>query len=344
MKSIKTIALSLMTVLASNSLAAKQVVVYNWSEYIPEAVVEKFTEETGIDVVYSTYESNEVMYSKLQLQKNTGYDVIVPSAYYVSKMAKEKMLLPLDKSKLSHFKQLNETLLNKEFDPNNQYSAPYLWGSTGIGLNSNEIDPASITSWRQLFDKKYAKQLLLTDDLREVFHIALVLNGHSPNTTKPEEIKKAYELLKTLMPNVLTFNSDAPREPFLAGDVNLGMIWSGEAVMAQEEEPAIQYIYPKEGAIFWVDSFAIPAGAKNVDEAHAFIDFMLRADNAAACVEEIGYATANKAALELIEEDTRNNPAIFPAEEVIKAGYFQNDVGEALEIYNKYWELLKVGN
>src|SRR5690606_16827234 len=124
------------------------------------------------------------MYSKLQLQKNSGYDVIVPSAYYVAKMAKEKMLLPLDKSKLSHFKQLNETLLNKEFDPGNQYSAPYLWGSTGIGVNSNEIDPTTITSWKQLFDKKYAKQLLLTDDLREVFHIALVLNGHSPNTTK----------------------------------------------------------------------------------------------------------------------------------------------------------------
>ena len=344
MKSIKTIAVSLLAVVASNSFAAKQVVVYNWSEYIPEAVVEKFTEETGIEVVYSTYESNEVMYSKLQLQKNSGYDVVVPSAYYVSKMAKEKMLLPLDKSKISHFKQLNETLLNKEFDPGNQYSAPYLWGSTGIGVNSNEIDAGSITSWKQLFDKKYARQLLLTDDLREVFHIALVLNGHSPNTTKPDEIKQAYELLKTLMPNVLTFNSDAPREPFLAGDVNLGMIWSGEAVMAQEEDPAIEYVYPSEGAIFWVDSFVIPAGAKNVDEAHAFIDFMLRADNAAACVEEIGYATANKAALELIEEDTRNNPAIFPAEEVIKAGYFQNDVGDAVAIYNQYWELLKVGN
>ncbi|KXI29021.1 extracellular solute-binding protein [Paraglaciecola hydrolytica] len=344
MKHIKFIALSLATLIATQAFAAKQVVVYNWSEYIPEAVVEKFTEETGIKVIYSTYESNEVMYSKLQLQKNSGYDVIVPSAYYVSKMAKEKMLLPLDKSKISHFKQLNPTLLNKEFDPDNQYSAPYLWGSTGIGVNSSEIDPATITSWKQLFDKKYAKQLLVTDDLREVFHIALVLNGHSPNTTKPEEIKQAYELLKTLMPNVLTFNSDAPREPFLAGDVSLGMIWSGEAVMAQEEEPAIQYIYPSEGAIFWVDSFAIPAGAKNVDEAHAFIDFMLRADNAAACVEEIGYATANKDALELVEEDTRNNPAIFPSEEIIKAGYFQNDVGDAVSIYNQYWELLKVGN
>lgn len=344
MKQLKIIALGLMAFVASNTYAAKQVVVYNWSEYIPESLVEKFTEETGIKVVYSTYESNEVMYSKLQLQKNAGYDLIVPSAYYVAKMAKEKMLQPINKNKLSHFKELNDSLLNKEFDPNNQYSVPYLWGSTGIGLNSNEIDPASVTSWKQLFDKKYQKQLLLTDDLREVFHIALVINGHSPNTTNAAEIKQAYELLTTLMPNVLTFNSDAPREPFLAGDVNLGMIWSGEAVMAQEEDPAIQYIYPTEGAIFWVDSFAIPAGAKNVDEAHAFIDFMLRADNSAACVEEIGYATASKKALDLVAEDTRNNPAIFPSEETIKAGYFQNDVGEALSIYNQYWELLKVGN
>lgn len=344
MKHLKMIALGLLTLVASNTYAAKQVVVYNWSEYIPESLLEKFTEETGIEVVYSTYESNEVMYAKLQLQKNAGYDLIVPSAYYVAKMAKEKMLRPIDKSKLSHFSELDENLLNKEFDPNNKFSVPYLWGSTGIGINSNEIDPKTISSWKQLFDKKYAKQLLLTDDLREVFHIALVLNGHSPNTTDPNEIKQAYELLKTLMPNVLTFNSDAPREPYLAGDVNLGMIWSGEAVMAQEEDPAIQYIYPKEGAIFWVDSFAIPSGAKNINEAHAFIDFMLRAENSAACVEEIGYATASKAAIELLDEDTRNNPAIFPSSEVIKAGYFQNDVGEAVSIYNQYWELLKVGN
>lgn len=343
MKQIKLIALLLMSLVATNVFAAGKVVVYNWSEYIPEDLLQEFTKETGIEVVYSTYESNEVMYSKLQLQKNAGYDVVVPSTYYISKMSKEGMLMPLDKSQLGNMGQLDSNLLNKEYDPNNQYSVPYMWGSTGIGINSSEIDPKTITSWKALFDKKYAKQLLLTDDVREVFHIALTLNGHSPNTTNPEEIKQAYELLKELMPNVLVFNSDAPREPYLAGDVNLGMIWNGEVIMAQEEEKAIQYIYPKEGAIFWVDSFAIPSGAKNVKEAHAFINFMLRKESAAACVDYVGYATPNKDALALLDEATRQNPTIFPSADTISAGAFQNDVGEAMELYNKYWEMLKVG-
>lgn len=142
---------------------------------------------------------------------------------------------------------------------------------------------------------------------------------------------------------MLVFNSDAPREPFLAGDVSLGMIWNGEVVMAQEEEDAIQYVYPDEGAVFWVDSFVIPAGAMNVDAAHRFIDFMMRPEIAQACVEYVGYATPNKAALELLDEETRTNPVIFPSAEVVENGEFQTDVGDAIKLYNKYWEMLKVG-
>ena len=323
--------------------AADKVVVYNWSEYIPDAVLEQFTEETGIDVVYSTYESNEVMYSKLQLQNSQGYDVVFPSTYYVAKMAREGMLQPLDQSRLSGLKNLDPNLLNMEYDPGNRFSVPYFWGSTGIGVNADEIDPATVRSWKQLWDPRYKRQLLLTDDVREVFHVALSINGHSPNTTDPAEIKQAYELLKGLMPNVLVFNSDAPREPFLAGDVSLGMIWNGEVIMAQEEDDAIQYIYPDEGAVFWVDSFVIPAGAKNTEEAHRFIDFMLRPEIARACVDYVGYATANKAALELLDEQTRNNPTIFPPGEIVANGVFQTDVGEAIKLYNQYWEMLKVG-
>lgn len=323
--------------------AAGKVVVYNWSEYIPEDVLDQFTDETGIDVVYSTYESNEVMFSKLQLQNNRGYDVVFPSTYYVARMIREGMLLALDRDKLPNLPNLDPTLLNKDYDPGNRFSLPYFWGSTGIGVNAEEIDLAGIHSWKQLWEPQYARELLLTDDVREVFHVALSINGHSPNTTDPAEIEQAYELLKTLMPSVLVFNSDAPREPFLAGDVNIGMIWNGEVVMAQEEDDAIQYVYPDEGAVFWVDSFAVPAGAENVDEAHAFINFMLRPDIAQACVEYVGYATANKTAIGMLDEETRNNPVIFPSAEVVANGVFQNDVGDAIELYNKYWEMLKVG-
>jgi spermidine/putrescine transport system substrate-binding protein len=322
----------------------EKVVVYNWSEYISEEVLEDFTRQTGIEVEYSTYDSNEVMYSKLKLQKGSGYDVIVPSTYYISKMAKEGLLQKIDKARLPHFKNLDPDLLNKSYDPDNTYSIPYMWGSTGIGINTGELDKQSVTSWVDLWDQKWKGQLLLTDDVREVFHMALRINGHSGNSSNPEELKQAYEKLKDLMPNVLVFNSEAPREPFLSGDVALGMIWNGEVIMAQEDNPKIDYIYPEEGAVFWVDSFAIPAGAANVDNAHKFIDFMLRAESAKANIEYVGYAAPNKAALELLDEETRNNPIIFPPASVIEAGEFHYDIGDdAMAIMNDYWQKLKTG-
>ena len=323
--------------------AAEKLVFYNWSEYLPEGVLEQFTKETGIEVDYTTFESNEVMYSKLKLQKGKGYDVVVPSTYYIAKMRAEGLLQPLDKSKLSGLKNLNSALLDKPYDPGNQYSVPYLWGSTGIGINTESLDKSTITSWADLWDPKWKNKLLLTDDVREVFHMALKINGHSANSTNPDEIRQAYEKLQQLMPNVLVFNSDAPREPYMAGDVDLGMIWNGEVIMAQEEMPDLDYVYPKEGAIFWVDSFAIPAGSTNVEAAHKFIDFMLRPDIAKLCSEEIGYATPNLKGYELLDEEVRNNKIIFPDAATVANGEFQTDVGDALKLYNDYWEKLKTG-
>jgi spermidine/putrescine transport system substrate-binding protein len=330
--------------LAATALHAEEkLVVYNWAEYIPETALEEFEKETGIKVEYSTYENNEVMYSKLKLQKGVGYDIVVPSSYLVAKMSREGLLQKLDKTKLTNLKNLSPDLLDKPYDPGNEYSIPYLWGSTGIGVNGKEIDSATITSWADLWDEKWKGKLLLTDDVREVFHMALKKNGFSTNSTNPDEIKIAYEDLQKLMPNVLVFNADAPREPFLAGDVNLGMIWSGEVKMAQQENPDIEYVFPKEGAGFWVDSFVIPAGASNVDNAHKFIDYMLRPEVGQQVVEELGYSTPNAGVKELLDEDTRNNPVIFPSAEDVAKGEFQNDIGEAMKLYDGYWEKLKTG-
>ncbi|MET0090699.1 MAG: extracellular solute-binding protein [Candidatus Thiodiazotropha sp.] len=324
--------------------AGGKVVVYNWAEYIPEGVVDAFTEETGIEVQYATFENNETMYAKLQLQKGKGYDVVVPSTYLVSKMRDEGLLQPIDQTKLSNYKHLDPDMLDKPYDPGNQYSIPYLWGSTGIGVNAAAIDPATITRWSDLWDPKWKGQLLLTDDVREVFHMALKVLGYSTNTQNAEEIRKAYEKLTELMPNVLVFNADAPREPFLAGDVNLGMIWSGEVSMAQEEMEDLVYVYPKEGAAFWIDSFVIPAGAENVDNAHKFIDYMLRPEIAKLTVEEIGYATPNLTARGMLDESIANDPVIFPSAKIIRAGEFQKDIGEqATTLMNGYWEKLKSG-
>lgn len=239
-------ALCAATLIASPAMAADQeLYFYNWSEYIPNEVLEDFTKETGIKVIYSTYESNESMYAKLKTQ-GSGYDLVVPSTYFVSKMRKEGMLQKIDKEKLSHFADLDTNFLNKPFDPNNNYSIPYIWGATGIGINADMLDKSSVSKWDDFWDSKWEGQLMLMDDSREVFHIALTKLGYSPNTTNPDEIKAAYEELKKLMPNVLVFNSDFPANPYLAGEVSLGMLWNGSAYMARQEGANIDIICQKK--------------------------------------------------------------------------------------------------
>ncbi len=339
---IKILAAALL--ITSTSSFATTINFYNWSEYIPPGLLAEFTKETGIKVVYSTYESNESMYAKLKTHKNSGYDLVVPSTYFISKMKKEGMLQPIDKSKLKNFNNLDPALLNKEYDPNNQFSIPYIWGSTGIGINTASIEKSKITSWKDLWDPKWEGQLLLTDDAREIFHMALKIQGHSANTTDEQEIKQAYELLKKLMPNVLVFNSDTPANPYIAGEVELGMIWNGSAYMAQQEDSDIHMIYPSEGAVFWMDSLAIPANAKNIDAVHKLIDFLLRPEVAAKVALEIGYPTPNKTAKGLLPKAFTENKMVFPSAETIANGEFHSDVGEASVLYERYFEKLKAQN
>ena len=321
--------------------ASKKLYFYNWSEYITDELIEQFEKETGIDVILTTYDSNEVMYAKLKMLNGEGYDLAVPSTYFVSRLRDEQLIQPLDKTKITNFTHLDSSLLNKPYDPNNTYSLPYIWGATGIGVNSDYINPKKITSWKDLWDPNYKNQLLLMNDSREVFHMALRINGHSGNSTNPKEIKQAYELLKKLMPSVAVFNSDTPAVPYLAEDVRVGMIWNGSVFMAQKENPAIQIVYPKEGAIFWMDNIVIPKQANNIDEAYAMINFLLRPDVAAKISEEIGYPTPNASAKKLLPPALQNNQAIYPPQSVIKAGEFQADVGDAITLYQTYWEKLR---
>jgi len=316
---------------------------YNWSEYIPNEVLTEFTKETGIKVFYSTYESNESMYAKLKTQAS-GYDLVVPSTYFVSKMRSEDMLQEIDKTALKNFAGLDENYLDKSFDPDNKYSIPYIWGATGIGYNADMIDESSVKSWGDLWDAKWEGQLMMMDDSREVFHIALSKLGYSPNTTNPAEIKEAYEELKKLMPNVLVFNSDFPANPFLAGEVSLGMLWNGSAYMARQEGADINIIWPEKGTVFWMDSIAIPKGAKNVEAAHKMIDFLLRPENAAKLALEIGYPTPVKAAYPLLPKAFTNDTNIYPPQEVMDSGNWQDSVGEAGVLYEEYFQKLKVSN
>ncbi|MCG8567519.1 MAG: spermidine/putrescine ABC transporter substrate-binding protein, partial [Desulfobacterales bacterium] len=322
----------------------KQVHVYNWTEYIPDEVLADFQKETGIKVIYATFDSNESMYAKIKLTRGKGYDVAFPSTYFVHKMRRENLLNPINKDQLPNFKHLDPLLLDKPYDPANQYSIPYVWGSTGLIYNADHVPAEKITSWKDLWQAEFKNRLVMNDDVREVFGMALILNGYSINDTDAEHIKTAYESLKELLPNIRVFSGDAPKMPMLNLETYAGMTWNGEAYMANQEMPSIKYAYPSEGAIFWVDSMVIPKGARNIEEAHAFINYILRPDVAVKICDYVGFAPANKDALPLMEESLRNNTMIFPSEDVVKKGEFQLDVGEAILTYERYWERLKTGN
>ncbi|AKO45335.1 extracellular solute-binding protein [[Haemophilus] ducreyi] len=323
--------------------AAEKLYVYNWTEYVPSSLLEQFTKETGIEVIYSTFESNEEMYSKLKLSNSTGYDIVFPSSYYVNKMAKEGMLTAIDKTKLSSLKNITPELMGKPFDPDNTYSLPYVYGLTGIGVNAKEIDPHTVSSWQDLWRDEYKGKLLLMNDAREVFHIALLLDGKSPNTEEEAEIKQAYQRLQKLVPNVLVFNSDSPEMPYLQEEVAIGMQWSGSTHRAKSENPDLKFIFPKEGAIIWMDNYVIPKGAVNKEAAHKFIDFLLRPESAKEVIEKMGFSMPNEHVKPLLSAELANDELIFPPKAEINKGILQADVNQAISIYEKYWNFLKTG-
>lgn len=316
---------------------------YNWTEYVPPGLLEQFTKETGIKVIYSTYESNETMYAKLKTYKDGAYDLVVPSTYFVDKMRKEGMIQKIDKAKLTNFSNLDPEMLNKSFDPNNEYSIPYIWGATAIGVNADEMDPKSISRWADLWKPEYKQSLLLTDDAREVFQVALRKLGYSGNTTDPKEIEAAYHELQKLMPNVAAFNSDNPANPYMEGEVNVGMVWNGSAYVARQEGTPLDIVWPEEGGIFWMDNLSIPANAKNVDGALQLINFLLRPEIAQQVAETIGYPTPNLAARKLLPPEVSGDKSLYPDPAVIEAGEWQNDVGDASMLYESYYQKLKTG-
>jgi len=327
----------------ANAGEKQKLVIYNWTEYLPESVLEAFTKETGIEVEYATYESNEAMYAKIKLLDGKGYDLVVPSTFYVEKMRKEGLLQPINKSALKNYANLDPTAMNKAHDPNNQFSVPYLWGTTAIAANGKEVDASKIKKWADLWKPEYKGKLMLLDDVRDIFYIGLRVCGFNDNSTNEAEIKCAYEKLKSLMPNVKTFNSDSPKTPLIQGNVSVGAVWSGEAYKASQEMENLQYIYPEEGPVVWIDSFVIPKGAVNVEAAHKFIDFVLRPESGKACIEELGYPAPNTATMPLLDEKLRNNKIVFPSKDDIAKGSIHQDIGDAVLIYQKYWDLLKAG-
>ncbi|MDL2284999.1 spermidine/putrescine ABC transporter substrate-binding protein, partial [Oxalobacter sp. OttesenSCG-928-P03] len=322
------------------ALAQEQVLVYNWSEYIPDKVLADFTKETGIKVIYHTFETNEAMYSRIRSMRGKAYDVIVPSGYYVDLMRRSGYLLRIDHTRLTNTDNLDFTIMDQDFDPENRYSVPYMWGAVGLAYNTKYIPKGTLNRWAQLQDPKYKGKILMTDDLRDAFGLALLAQGRSINTRQEADIKSAYDFLVKLKPSVTAFDVTAVKQALVSEKAWIAPIWNGDYLVAHEEKPELDYIFPEEGAMLWVDSFVIPAEAKNVDNAYLFINYMLRPDVAAECVKEYRYSTPNLPARKLLPAALRNNPILIPGKKELRDAEFTAGVGDAQKTYEKYWKRL----
>lgn len=321
----------------------KIVNVYAWVSEIPPEIVRQFEKETGIRVNFATYQNNETLFAKIRTSP-TSYDVIVPSSYFVDRMRRLNMLEKIDKTKIPNWKNLNPAFLHPDYDPKMENSVPFVWGVTGIFVNQQYFSPESIAHWSQLWEKRFDNQLMLLDDTRENFSIALITLGYSPNDKNPEHIKAAFLKLKTLMKNTKVFSTETVVSMMIDEDVTIGSCWNGDAYRALRENPNIKFILPKEGFMIWIDSFSIPRNAPHKEEAYAFINFITRADIAKEIAEKMRNPTANLAAQRLLPKEITNNPIAYPPPEVMKHVRFQTDLGEeTLNLYEKYWEELKMG-
>jgi len=319
--------------------------IYIWGNYLPEIVCQKFTAETGITINITEYDNNETMFSKLSSIKKSGYDIVVPSNYYIERMIKLGMLHPLNKNKLIGLKNIHPILLSQSFYLNDIYSIPYLWGNTGIIINTKYIKE-NITHWKDFWNSKYKNQLVLLNDMRDTFNIALLTLGYSINETNPKHIYEAYYKLKTLMTNIKIFNVDTIHNIYIDEDAVIGVIWDGDFNIIKKENNFLKYIYPKEGFSTWLESFVILKDAPNIDNAYTFINFMLRPEIAKIVSIYTGYSNANIKAIYSKSLQSVIHKRQFKKinMSLISTGQFQKDLSpEARRLYEKYWTLLRIG-
>lgn len=318
--------------------------IYAWGGEVPEFVLRQFEKETGIKVNFSTYENNEIMFAKLRASKNVGYDIVMPSGYFVSRMRKQNMLEPLDKSKLSNWRNINPDFLHASYDPEAAYAIPYIWGVTGIFVNNDYYSPKSITKWANLWQSRFSNEIMLIDDVREVFGMALISLGYSPNDTNPEHIKTAFLKLKELMKNIKVFSSDTLISIMIDEDATVGMAWNGDVFKASMENAHLKFIIPQEGGVKWIDTFAIPKGAPHLEAAYAFLNFILRADIARDITLASYYPTANQAGWKLLPANIKNNSIAYPPSSQLRRTTVLEDLpSDTLALYEKYWNELKMG-
>ena len=296
----------------------QQLFLFNWGNYIDPELIKEFEAETGIQVVYETFDSNDAMEAKLK-QGGTRYDIVFPSESSITKLVSQNLLQKLDHSKIKGLENISPFLLNSPVDNANQYTIPYFWGTVGIMVNTKYIDPESIQTWSDLWKEDFKNKVLVLDGNREALGMALQSLGYSLNSKNEEELKAAEEKLKQLKSNVRAVLNEEIKTMMKLEEAPIGMGYSGDAASVATENSNVQYILPKDGSAVWTDNFAIAHTAVNVEGAYAFINFMLRPENAARNAEYVGYSTPNEKAKELMDSEVISDETFYPSEEIINS-------------------------
>ena len=322
---------------------------YGWSTYVNNTeVLEGFTKQTGIKVVGDAYDSNEVLLSKLEASGGrSGYSIIYPSDYMVTRMRDLKLLTPLNKKLLPNLNNIASNYLGLPHDRGAVFSIPVSLGTTGIAYNVkavNSIIGEEPTDWNYLWEHKSKLRITLVNDPREVMGMALHILGNSYNTKEPLKIEQAFQKLRELMPAIANFTTDAWRDPLASGDLMMCMAFSGDAISLARQDPNIKYILPNSGTSIWTDTIAIPRGSSNIEGAHAWINYVMRPDVAAKISDANSFGTTNKLAKSLIPEDLRAMKALEPTEAMIsKSDRITKLDDKVSEIYNGFWTRLITG-
>jgi spermidine/putrescine-binding protein len=320
-----------------------------WTEYVPVEMEECFELVYGITVNRDEYSANEEMYAKLSAG-GASYDLVQPTDYIVSLMIREGLLQELDHNKLPVLANFDANYLDFSFDPGNKYTIPYQAGTDAIVYNADAVTTAP-TSWADLWKPEYAGRMVFLDDSRAVIGLTLLTLGYDVNTRDAAQLDEAKAKLQELVPGIKLFDSDSPKTALIAGDVDLGMTWTGEAFLAQQENPSIQYVYPTEGAILWQDNYAMPADAPHVDAAYAWLNYTMQGDVFWLMLRDFPYTNPNFAALEYAKANQAqiyqayvDSPITNTPAEAIQKGHRIDDVGEALPLYDQLWTEVKGGS
>jgi putrescine transport system substrate-binding protein len=354
-------ATALLAVMSTASMAQERVVnVYNWSDYIDESIIEEFTKETGIKVVYDVFDSNEILETKL-LAGGSGYDIVVPTSNFLVRQIEAGVYQKLDKSKLPNISNMWDVVTERvaKYDPGNEYSINYMWGTVGIGYNQKKIKDAlgidKIDSWDVVFKPENLSKLAdcgvyMLDSPSDILPTTFLYLGMDPEAKTAEDFAKAEETLMAIRPYIRKFHSSEYINALANGDICLALGYSGDVLQARKRAREakngveVAYLIPKEGALMWFDSFVMPADAENKDNAYAFINFMNQPENAGKNSSFLQYATGNAEGRKLVDPETAKDPGIYPPDEVVKRLYTITPFDEkSQKVVNRMLTRIKTG-